>query len=427
MLLGDSDQPLPADERGYVRAMRAAPTAAEKPQTYAAALARLMPRLRRCSRALRDGRAHRPRVRAGAPPPRRPAVGQHAAPRRRAASHRRAAPRLDDDDVADLVWSTNSPEWFTLVSSRGWSTERYGAVLADLWCRTLLADPPRRGAPGASMTGRLGFGPPALQQQRVGQDARARARPGAGPRWRRGRGCRGPRRRSPARSPGGRRSRNSAMNGIEPPTPMSTGSTPPQASANAARAASYAGPVASMAVASPVSTRVTSSWAPQGTCCSRCALEPGQRVGQVSPGATRMETLARADGTRVLEAPSTLGASMPVIDSEGLVQSRSTALPLPDPLDARRDAALGAKPRLGVVHVGSGTARRVRPRRRCPRRRGGWRSAGSGPSASRGRDRPTCRSGPRGSACGPRRRPAPARAERWSAREPRCPSCRSRR
>ena len=46
------------------------------------------------------------------------------------------------------------------------------------------------------------------------------------------------------------------MNGIEPPTPMSTGAVPSQASVNAARAASYAGPVASIWVASPVSTTV---------------------------------------------------------------------------------------------------------------------------------------------------------------------------
>ena len=33
------------------------------------------------------------------------------------------------------------------------------------------------------------------------------------------------------------------MNGIEPPTPMSTGSVPSHASVKARRAASYAGPV----------------------------------------------------------------------------------------------------------------------------------------------------------------------------------------
>ena len=47
------------------------------------------------------------------------------------------------------------------------------------------------------------------------------------------------------------------MNGIEPPTPMSTGAVPSHAAANAARAASYAGPVASMTHGSPSPSSVT--------------------------------------------------------------------------------------------------------------------------------------------------------------------------
>ena len=75
------------------------------------------------------------------------------------------------------------------------------------------------------------------------------------------------------------------MNGIDPPTPMSTGSVPSQASVNAPRAASYAGPVASIWVASPVSTTVTVSSAPHGTCASRWALQAGQGVlGGVAGG-----------------------------------------------------------------------------------------------------------------------------------------------
>ncbi len=49
----------------------------------------------------------------------------------------------------------------------------------------------------------------------------------------------------------------------------------------------------------------------------------------VSPGAIRIEMRARAAGTRVLEAPATLGASSPVMLSDGLVQRRSTMLSEP--------------------------------------------------------------------------------------------------
>ena len=49
----------------------------------------------------------------------------------------------------------------------------------------------------------------------------------------------------------------------------------------------------------------------------------------VSPGAIRIEIRQRAAGTRVLLAPATLGASRPVIERAGLVQSRSTVEPSP--------------------------------------------------------------------------------------------------
>src|SRR3984957_12878921 len=49
----------------------------------------------------------------------------------------------------------------------------------------------------------------------------------------------------------------------------------------------------------------------------------------VSPGARRMVTLARATGTRVLDAPATFGASMPVTVIAGRVHRRSTTGPAP--------------------------------------------------------------------------------------------------
>ncbi len=47
-------------------------------------------------------------------------------------------PDLTDDDVADLVWSTNSPEFYLLVTSRGRTSQQYAALVADLWTHTLL-------------------------------------------------------------------------------------------------------------------------------------------------------------------------------------------------------------------------------------------------------------------------------------------------
>jgi hypothetical protein len=48
---------------------------------------------------------------------------------------------LDDAAIADLVWSTNSWEYFDLLRRRGFTPSRYAAHLADLWFRALAADP----------------------------------------------------------------------------------------------------------------------------------------------------------------------------------------------------------------------------------------------------------------------------------------------
>ena len=50
-------------------------------------------------------------------------------------------PDLDDADVADLVWSTNAPEYYQLLAERGWTPERYRRLVVDMWTRVLLTGP----------------------------------------------------------------------------------------------------------------------------------------------------------------------------------------------------------------------------------------------------------------------------------------------
>ena len=45
---------------------------------------------------------------------------------------------LSDDDVADLVWSMNSPEYYLLLTATGRTPEEYAAFVADVWTRVLL-------------------------------------------------------------------------------------------------------------------------------------------------------------------------------------------------------------------------------------------------------------------------------------------------
>jgi len=49
-------------------------------------------------------------------------------------------PGLDVEEVADVVWSMNSAEYYTLlVRERGWAPRRFAHWLADTWCRLFLA------------------------------------------------------------------------------------------------------------------------------------------------------------------------------------------------------------------------------------------------------------------------------------------------
>lgn len=138
MVLASSSRPLPATERDYVQEIRRAEGARRKLETYAAALARLMPTISPLLLALRD---------AGLTDPECARAWRHITERRATNMLQLAADLrvtgevrddLTDQDLADLVWSTNSPEWFAAYTSRGRTPEQYAATLADLWARMLL-------------------------------------------------------------------------------------------------------------------------------------------------------------------------------------------------------------------------------------------------------------------------------------------------
>ena len=138
MQLGKSATPLVAEERQYVKAIQAEPTAAGKLRTYADALGRLLPQVAPLSNALREAGSSDPACRRVSA----------SLDERRAANMRRLAQSLretgelredvTDDDVADLLWSMNSTAYFGLLAERGWTGERYARLLGDVWTRTLL-------------------------------------------------------------------------------------------------------------------------------------------------------------------------------------------------------------------------------------------------------------------------------------------------
>jgi len=142
--LAGGDAPVAAEQRDYVQQIRAAPTAAAKITTYTDALARLLPKTVPLLDALRAAGEKDPACR----------EVYQAVRERRAANMRLFAADLrtteelrddlDDDTVADLVWSMNAPEYYLLITSRGWTPEQYAAMVRDVWIRTLLRNPPPR-------------------------------------------------------------------------------------------------------------------------------------------------------------------------------------------------------------------------------------------------------------------------------------------
>jgi AcrR family transcriptional regulator len=139
MVLGSADEPVPAESRDYVVAIRQAQGARAKIDVYAEALGRLLPRTVPIADALRVAALTDPGCRAvweGLNERRARNMRLFAADLRATGELR---DDLSDDDVADLVWSTNSPEFYLLTTSRGRTPEQYAALVRDLWTRTLLA------------------------------------------------------------------------------------------------------------------------------------------------------------------------------------------------------------------------------------------------------------------------------------------------
>jgi AcrR family transcriptional regulator len=138
--LSGTDQAVPADQRDYVLRIRAAASAREKIAIYAAAVSEIGVRMAPVHRALAEAAvsdADCAALRAEISRRRADNMRLFAADLR-ATGELRAD--LTDDEVADIVWSTNAAEFRALlVGERGWSAERFGTFLADAWSRVLLA------------------------------------------------------------------------------------------------------------------------------------------------------------------------------------------------------------------------------------------------------------------------------------------------
>ncbi len=137
--LSGVDEPVPAEERAYVKAIQDAPDAPTKIALYAAALRIILPRLAPLVHVLQAASGAEPAL---------DALWREISARRARNMRLFAAdlantgalrPDLSVEEAADVVWAMNSPElYLLLVDGRGWTPERYERWLADSWRRLLL-------------------------------------------------------------------------------------------------------------------------------------------------------------------------------------------------------------------------------------------------------------------------------------------------
>lgn len=139
LAISGADQPVPAEERDYVRAIRGEADPRRKLALYAHAIRVIHPRLAPLFRVLREAARGEPEL---------AALWTEIAERRArnmrlfvtdvaAAGGLRAGVTVDE--AADLVWATNAPEFYLLlVDERGWDPERFERWLTELWIRVLL-------------------------------------------------------------------------------------------------------------------------------------------------------------------------------------------------------------------------------------------------------------------------------------------------
>jgi AcrR family transcriptional regulator len=131
---------VPALERGYVARVRQATDARQKLAIYAASVVDVQQRLAPIFLALREAGA----TDAGCRALWKEISDRRAANMRLFAADLRSSGQLrtdlTDDEVADIVWSLNSSEYFVLlVHERGWTPERFERWLREAWTRLLLA------------------------------------------------------------------------------------------------------------------------------------------------------------------------------------------------------------------------------------------------------------------------------------------------
>lgn len=134
---------VPGAQRDYVRQIGAATDVTAKLAIYAAAVTEIQQRLGPLFLALRVAASSAPEL---------DRLWRRITERRSRnmrdfaddlAGTGQLRPDLTRDEIADIIWTMNSAEYYAmLVTSRGWTPQRFERWLLDAWTRLLLPGPP---------------------------------------------------------------------------------------------------------------------------------------------------------------------------------------------------------------------------------------------------------------------------------------------
>jgi AcrR family transcriptional regulator len=140
--ISGTDVAVAAEERAYVRQIRAAGSAREKIDIYAHAVSVVLERMAPLQLVLSEAAAYATEL-----AQMRDEIDERRARNMRLFASELAAtghlrPVIDTEEVGDVVWATSSFQLYSLlVSRRGWSGDRYARWLRDTWRRLFLARP----------------------------------------------------------------------------------------------------------------------------------------------------------------------------------------------------------------------------------------------------------------------------------------------
>lgn len=137
--ISGQDHAIDAEDRGYVKAVRAEPDPWRKLALYARAVLHWQERIAPLFTALRDAATTEPEVQQVW----RSISDRRAANMRKLAGELRATgalrPGFSIDEAADTIWAMSSSDLYVLLTvERGWSPEHYGEWLASSWQHLLL-------------------------------------------------------------------------------------------------------------------------------------------------------------------------------------------------------------------------------------------------------------------------------------------------